>query len=88
MGLRFRKSLRISPGVRLNLSKSGVSWSLGRRGAVVNVGSKGARATVGLPGTGISYSRRLGVGRRGKPGHVGLGLVVFVLLVIWIWHAV
>ena len=56
MGLRFRKSLRIMPGVRLNFSKSGVSTSLGGRGATINIGPKGTRYTVGLPGTGLSFS--------------------------------
>ena len=32
MGLNFRKSISIFPGVRLNLSKSGVSASFGKKG--------------------------------------------------------
>jgi hypothetical protein len=58
MGLRFRRSFRLMPGVRLNLSKSGVSASLGRRGDWLTVGSKGARARVGIPGTGLSYTEQ------------------------------
>jgi hypothetical protein len=60
MGFRFRKTIKIMPGVRLNLSKSGVSLSLGRRGASLNIGTGGAKATVGIPGSGISYSTHLG----------------------------
>lgn len=60
MGWRFRRSIRLMPGVRLNFSKSGVSTSIGPRGATVNLGSRGTRATVGLPGTGVSYSALLG----------------------------
>lgn len=56
MGFRIRKSLRILPGVKLNLSKTGASVSLGRRGLTYNIGKKGNRATVGLPGSGVSYS--------------------------------
>lgn len=59
MGFRFRKSFKIAPGVRVNLSKRGASVSAGKPGATVNVSSKGTRATVGLPGTGISYSEKL-----------------------------
>jgi hypothetical protein len=59
MGFRFRRSIRLLPGVRLNFSRSGVSTSLGVRGASVTVGRRGVRANVGLPGTGISYSTRL-----------------------------
>lgn len=56
MGFRFRKSFKILPGVRLNLSKSGISTSLGGPGATVNIGPKGTRHTVGLPGSGLSFS--------------------------------
>lgn len=60
MGFRFSRRLRILPGLRLNVSKSGVSTSIGRRGAWLTLGRKGTRATVGLPGTGLSYTSRLG----------------------------
>ena len=57
MGFNFRKSLKIAPGVRLNITKKGISSvSLGGKGARVNLGKKGTRTTVGLPGTGLSYS--------------------------------
>ena len=44
------------PGLRLNLSKSGVSASVGRRGSWLTFGPRGTRATVGIPGTGLSYT--------------------------------
>jgi hypothetical protein len=57
MGFNFRKSLKIAPGVRLNITKKGISSvSLGSKGARVNLGKKGTRTTVGVPGTGLSYS--------------------------------
>jgi len=56
MGFRFRRSIRILPGIRLNLSKSGVSTSIGVRGAHVTLGHGKVRETVGLPGTGLSYT--------------------------------
>ena len=57
MGFRFRKSLRLLPGLRLNLSKRGASsLSIGGKGLTVNLGKKGSRTTVGIPGTGLSYS--------------------------------
>lgn len=58
--LRFRKSIKLAPGVRINLSKSGPSVSVGRRGASVNIGRRGTRVTAGIPGTGISYTERIG----------------------------
>jgi hypothetical protein len=56
VGFRFRKSIKILPGVRLNLSKSGISTSLGGPGASINISPRGTRKTVGLPGSGMSYS--------------------------------
>lgn len=56
MALRFRKSFKVAPGVRLNVSGSGSSVSLGGRGFTTNVSKRGTRSTVSLPGTGLSYS--------------------------------
>ncbi|SET90524.1 Protein of unknown function [[Clostridium] aminophilum] len=59
MGMRFRKSVKICKGVKVNFSKSGASLSLGGRGHSMNFGGRGTRATVGIPGTGLSYSTKL-----------------------------
>jgi hypothetical protein len=62
VGFRFHRSIRILPGVRLNLSKSGLSTSFGERGFTVNVGPHGTRTTAGIPGTGLSYVATHGAG--------------------------
>ena len=55
MGLRFRKSIRICKGMKLNFGKTGVGVSFGTRGLHYTVHSSGRRtASVGIPGTGIS----------------------------------
>lgn len=59
MGIRFRKSLKIAPGIRVNLNGSGASLTLGGRGASVNIGKRGAYLNAGIPGTGISMRERL-----------------------------
>ena len=56
MAWRYRKRLKIIPGVHLNLSKSGVSATIGVRGMSVTYGNKGTYANIGIPGTGI-YNR-------------------------------
>ncbi len=56
MPWRFRKSIKVLPGVKLNLGKKGASVTAGVRGAHVTVGHGKTRTTVGLPGTGISYT--------------------------------
>lgn len=59
MGLRFRQSFQLFPGVRLNLSGSGISATIGVPGASVNLSGRGVRGTIGIPGTGVSYSSTL-----------------------------
>ena len=59
MGLRYRKQIKVAPGLKLNVSKSGISTSVGKRGATMNFSSRGTKATVGIPGSGISYSKQL-----------------------------
>ncbi len=94
-GLRFQKRIKVAPGVRLNLSKSGVSTSLGGPGASLNIGKKGVKSTVGLPGTGLSYSSQLGKGKaqpaplpeQPSTGRVLAGLGVLVLICAAIWLA-
>ena len=58
MGFRFRKSIKILPGLKLNLTHKGItSASIGKPGASLNIGKKGTRNSIGIPGTGLSYSK-------------------------------
>ncbi|MDD6679736.1 DUF4236 domain-containing protein [Galactobacillus timonensis] len=60
MGLRFRKSIKIAKGVKINLSKSGVSLSVGRTGLHGTINSRGQLTTsAGLPGTGVSFVKTM-----------------------------
>ncbi len=54
-GVRFRKSISVLPGVKINLSKTGVSSSIGGHGATMNIGTRSRTVTLGIPGTGLSY---------------------------------
>jgi hypothetical protein len=56
MGFRFFRRINVIPGIRLNVSKSGISTSVGGRGAWFTFGNRAPRATDGLPGTGIGYT--------------------------------
>jgi len=59
MALRFRKSLGLMKGGRLNLGLNGPSIRVGMRGLGVTFGRTGTRLSAGLPGTGLSYSTLL-----------------------------
>ncbi|MBO3443402.1 DUF4236 domain-containing protein [Clostridium sp. CCUG 7971] len=58
MGFRFRKSINLGGGVKLNVSKKSVGLSAGVKGARVSVNSNGRKTTtVGLGNTGLSYTK-------------------------------
>ena len=93
MGFRFRKSFKVLPGVRLNLSKSGTSWSLGKPGATVNLKGDRVRGTVGIPGTGLSYSETARSGEAAPAeqelsgeAKFSIGLVVFLVVVLVVMY--
>lgn len=60
MAFRFRKSLRIAPGVRLNLSAKSASVRVGPKGLGYTVSTTGKkRLSASIPGTGLSYSKEV-----------------------------
>ncbi|MDI3547581.1 MAG: hypothetical protein PWR10_1233 [Halanaerobiales bacterium] len=90
MGLRFRKSISLGGGFRLNFSKSGIGVSGGIPGFRVSAGPSGKRTSVGIPGTGIFYEKRESwkkkeaiskpeVSARG-PKKIRLGLLRYLIL--------
>jgi hypothetical protein len=84
---RFRRSIKLFPGVRWNFGKKSTSLSIGPRGAHYTVGTSGNRTTVGIPGTGMSYTERSGHSSHSTPeensGCAGcLGKIIVLLLVL------
>lgn len=60
MGFRFRKSVKIAPGVKLNFGKKSAGMSIGGKYGGVSFNSKtGARVRASAPGTGLSYSTKI-----------------------------
>lgn len=62
MAIRFRKSIKLAPGVRWNFSGSGTSWTLGPRGASIGIGKRGTYLNTGIPGTGLFSRTKLSGG--------------------------
>ena len=86
MGFRFRKSIKLMPGVRINVSASGVSTTVGERGASVNISKRGTRGTVGLPGTGISYSEKISdAPQAGRSGAGSVVVLIILALAVALW---
>lgn len=54
MGVRFRKSVGLGSGVKLNISKKSVGLSAGVKGAHISANSSGRRSvSAGIPGSGL-----------------------------------
>ena len=69
MSIRFRKSMKLLPGVRLNFSKETVGLSFGVPGARYTINSKGRRTvSTGIPGTGLYNVETLSSGTRSSSG--------------------
>ena len=61
MGLRFRKSIKIAPGIKINLNKKSTSVSIGGKGYHKTFNSNGQTTTsVNLPVKGLYYTERKG----------------------------
>lgn len=91
MGFRIRRSIKIAPGVRLNIGKKGSSLSVGKKGATLNFSEKGTRATVGIPGSGISYSETLGkrnsssTDQAASEPSIGVKVLGWLIVIFVIW---
>jgi len=73
VGMRYRKSIGLGKGVRLNVGKGSLGISAGVKGAHVSVNSKrGVTTSVGAPGTGVSYSKTRGWGGKGAESDAGM----------------
>ena len=72
MGLRFRKSVKIAPGVKLNLGKKSAGISIGGKFGGVSMNSKtGTTVRATAPGTGLSYRKKVGGSTAGTSAPMG-----------------
>jgi hypothetical protein len=60
MSWRFRKTFKVLPGIKLNLTANGLRATFGAAPFSVNVGPKGVYRNVSIPGTGIWDRQRIG----------------------------
>ena len=82
MSFRFRRNFKVASGLRINVSKSGVSQSIGRGDARFTFGPHETRTTVGVRGSGVSYTERTPI-RQGRTKTGGLlDAVIYVGLLL------
>jgi Protein of unknown function (DUF4236) len=60
VAFKFRRTLKIAPGLRLNLTHRGVSARVGTKGAGYTVNTDGSQhISAGIPGSGIHVSQQI-----------------------------
>jgi hypothetical protein len=77
MGFRYRRRVKIAPGVHLNFGKRGTSVSLGGHGVTTNYSKRGRRTTYSLRGTGLSYTTKTQ-----KASGCGCAIPMLLLIVV------
>ena len=87
MPLRFRHSIRLARGIRLNLGLHGAGLSVGPRGLHVGVNRRGIYTSAGIPGTGIYAVHHIRSSTEQHPSVAGsamgvVALVVFAVIVV------
>lgn len=70
MGTRYRKSINLGGGFRINLSKSGIGYSWGTKGyRKTKLANGRSRTTYSIPGTGLSYVEETSNKKQPQPKH-------------------
>jgi hypothetical protein len=99
MAIRFRRSVKIAPGLKLNVGKRGGSVRIGGKNAGYTIGTSGRTVSASVPGTGLGFVSRKGRSPKGREveeaaapsggsGLVRLALWIgAVLVVLWLLGA-
>ena len=84
MGLRFRKSINLGGGLKLNFNKKSAGLSFGTKGARFSVNSDGRKTTsFGIPGTGL-YWTKSGEGKLTVWNIITLVLLAPFVIIYWL----
>ncbi len=84
MGLRFRKSIKVADGVKVNIGTKSAGVSVGGKYGGVSFNTKsGTNVHASAPGTGLSYSKKIG-GKKSKKTEGGklMSNVLTVVIVV------
>jgi Protein of unknown function (DUF4236) len=69
MGWNVRRSRKIAPGIRLNISNRGLGLSVGPKHAKISFSPTGrVTQNIGIPGTGIRYTKTLSTRKKSVSG--------------------
>lgn len=59
MGLYYRKRIKLSDNIRINVGRKSSSLSIGKKGSTINFGKRGVYMTFGIPGTGLYFRSKI-----------------------------
>jgi hypothetical protein len=82
--LRFRRRIKIAPGIHLNVGFHGLGLNVGPRGLHVGVNRQGMYTSAGIPGTGIYAIHHVRNSPGDHPDVAGsaAGFLVGILIVV------
>lgn len=88
MPIRYRKSKKVAPGVKVNVGKKSTSVTFGEKGVHTALSSTGRRtSSVGVPGTGVSYTKTTGSSRKKSSSRkssksIGCFTEIFIFIIL------
>jgi hypothetical protein len=89
LAIRFRKTFKIAPGVKLNVGKKSGSVRVGGKNAGITLGSASRSIGASLPGTGLGVSIQKRGGCFGAAVTiVGIALLSVAVASLWPEHVV
>lgn len=91
MGLRFRKSINLGKGAKININKKSVGLSIGTKGVRYSVNSDGRKTTsIGIPGTGLYWTKSTTKNKSKKNKNISIfgciGWILFFLSLCFILY--
>lgn len=82
MAIRFRKTIKLAPGLKLNIGKKSASVRMGGKNLGYTVGTKGRTTSASIPGTGLGVTSRTNTGGADINWFVVIGWLAGALLIV------
>lgn len=84
MGLRFRKSIKVADGVKVNIGTKSAGVSVGGKYGGVSFNTKsGTNVHASAPGTGLSYTKKIGSKKKGKKSEASkIGSTILTVVIV------
>lgn len=80
MGIRYNRRVKVGPNTYMNIGKNGVSTTVRSGNMSYTTGPRGSYVSTNIPGTGVTYRKKVGGGSNG--GASIWTVLAFVLLIV------